>query len=303
MRIAKRNRTRRLNEILHITWARWKVHTALERHFRACVKRRQLKAAFGYLREGVRMSRLERRASEFRQSQILKDCMRVAFRGWSSQCMFLLWDSHITKQKEATAIVHRVSRLFVHWRQAAVDQRCEMAEQAIVATEIAGGSRRVFSAWKTLFHCIRRHRERSLLKVFTKMNRLVTERDRSEKTMRSAVTLSWRIRQRSCLRRLLRRVWRRQKISKTTKGGVIMYSTEQLEDGTEEGEDMYSREYHARINKDDSKKRGLPFRVGAMGKGIHTTKVSQQRRTVIICYPAGTRRKKIFTSLLTWVHR
>jgi hypothetical protein len=148
MGIAKRNYVHRAEETMHLCWARWKVHAALERHFRGCARRRLLAKTFAYLREGAHISKLERVASAFRAEQLNKECMRSAFKGWSGQCMFLLWDSPVTDRKEVRAIRHNMKRVLMHWRKAAVVVKGKLEGRAEEAVIVAGGLRRVFSAWR-----------------------------------------------------------------------------------------------------------------------------------------------------------
>lgn len=66
--------------------------------------------------------------------------------------MFLLWDSPITDRKEVTAIRHNMKRVLLHWRKAAVVEKRELMWKAQGATGVAGGTKRVFNAWRCSSH-------------------------------------------------------------------------------------------------------------------------------------------------------
>lgn len=89
----KRNQLKRQWESAKLSFTRWKVYAALEKHFRSCIKLRITKKIFNYWIEGVKVIKAERKADHFYEMSKNRRILHQSFDEWKKYCIFLPWDS------------------------------------------------------------------------------------------------------------------------------------------------------------------------------------------------------------------
>jgi len=201
-RLMHRNTARRAWEGARLCVARWKVYTALERHFKDCARRRRLSSAFCLWKEGVLAFIAERQADEFRTNLEMRRCKARVIREWKKLCVFVEWESLELRHKERVASRHFVARLLHHWRLISDISADELADRA---SRVRFGSRllrRPFQAWRTLGICHSLRRAMMLRRVFRNIEWLRARREKHDSLLRRAALESLRIRGRACLRRM-----------------------------------------------------------------------------------------------------
>jgi hypothetical protein len=182
-----------------ILFSRWKVYSALERHFRRMRRRRLLRMVFDLIRAHRDACRWQRWALTASRTFGEKQEVRRVFGAWKKQCMFLEWSSQYLKVAERRGARHLASRVMRLWLAAA--KRDKAFSVALVNQVVLIKLRKRIIYWRNLTRGYLNRRAELKSRFFWNLRQLVEGRTAGERQMRTAMSLCIGIKKLTAFRR------------------------------------------------------------------------------------------------------
>lgn len=201
---------RRRQESKALCFARWKVFSALERHFKMARRKRLLGNVFRLWSSVAYEARWEEAAERTIKDFELRKFKRKMFRAWKSHCMILQWHSDKTRKLEIKGIRHFVGTIFFAWKVTATQMSKEREVSKIAPLNIIL-ARRPLRSWFIACRCLWRRRGNLLFRFYRNARQLVVKRAAWQVVLEHAVKL-WAALQKRRAVRALRRLARARRM-------------------------------------------------------------------------------------------